>query len=186
MNQVPWTTGKLHIRRMISKDLPQVLAVEHACFEFPWQEDDFIVSLRQRNCIGMCVKRNDWVLGYMIYDLHKALHVLNFAVHPLVRRFGVGRMMAKKLIGKLSPSKRTRILLEIRESNVDAQVFFRAMGFKAVDVLPDFYDDTPEDAYLFVYKHADKHPRKRETRETMDDLCDRLFTPPSRLAKREE
>ena len=39
-------------------------------------------------------------------------------------------------------------MLEVRESNLDAQCFFRAIGFKAVSVLRDFYDDTDEDAYV--------------------------------------
>jgi ribosomal-protein-alanine N-acetyltransferase len=76
---------------------------------------------------------------------------LNFAVATDVRRRGVGRQMIEKLVGKLSSQRRTRISLEVRETNLSAQVFFRANGFRATSVLHDFYDDSPEDAYLMQY-----------------------------------
>jgi ribosomal-protein-alanine N-acetyltransferase len=79
--------------------------------------------------------------------------VLNFAVHPEFRRRRVGSAMVNKLIGKLSQQRRNRILLEIRETNLDAQLFFRDSGFRAISVLRDFYDDTTEDAYLMQYRY---------------------------------
>lgn len=144
----------VHIRWMIRRDMPEVLAIEGNSFEFPWSEDDFIRCLRQRNCIGMVAEHDERVAGFMIYELHKTrLHILNFAVHPDYRRRGVGAQMVEKLIGKLSYQRRTRILLEIRETNLPAQLFFRALGFKAISVLRDFYDDTVEDAYLLQFQH---------------------------------
>ena len=38
----------VHIRWMIRRDMPEVLQIEAASFEFPWLEDDFIRCLRQR------------------------------------------------------------------------------------------------------------------------------------------
>jgi ribosomal-protein-alanine N-acetyltransferase len=139
---------------MIRRDMPEVLAIESHSFEFPWSEDDFIRCLRQRNCIGMVAERDERVVGFMIYELHRnRLHILNFAVHPDFRRHCVGHQMATKLIGKLSPQRRSRILLEVRETNLDAQLFFRDLNFRAISVLRDFYDDTTEDAYLMQFRY---------------------------------
>ena len=129
-----------------------MLEIERESFEFPWFEEDFIRCLRQRNCIGMVAEHDERVVGFMIYELHKTrLHILNFAVAPDVRRRRVGTQMIEKLIGKLSSQRRTRISLEVRETNLAAQLFFRASGFKATSVLREFYDDSPEDAYLMQY-----------------------------------
>src|ERR671912_367951 len=77
----------VHIRWMIRRDMPEVLAIEEQSFEFPWSEEDFIRCLRQRNCIGMVAEHNERVVGFMIYELHKTrLHVLNFAVNASYRR----------------------------------------------------------------------------------------------------
>jgi [ribosomal protein S18]-alanine N-acetyltransferase len=142
----------LRIRWMQRLDMPEILEIEQGSFEFPWSEEDFIRSLRQRNCMSWVVEYSDKVVGFMIYGLHKArFHILNFAVHPHYRRRGVGKQMVNKLIESLSYQYRTLILLEVRETNLDAQLFFRQIGFRAVSVLRDFYEDTVEDAYLMEY-----------------------------------
>ena len=149
---------RVHIRWMIRRDMPEVLAIEAESFEFPWLEEDFIRCLRQRNCIGMVAEHDDRVVGFMIYELAKSrIQVLNFATAARYRRRGVGAQMAAKLIGKLSAQRRTRIVLEVRETNLAAQLFFRQSGFRAVSVLRNYYEDTPEDAYVMQYR---LHERK--------------------------
>lgn len=144
---------KVHIRWMIRRDMQEVLAAEQQCFEFPWSEEDFLRCLRQRNCIGMVAEHNDKVVGFMIYELHKTkLHILNFAVASQFQRIGVGTQMAAKLVSKLSSHRRTRITLEVRETNLAGQVFFRNQGFKAIRVVRSFYGDSGEDAYLMQYR----------------------------------
>ncbi|MEM9828502.1 MAG: ribosomal protein S18-alanine N-acetyltransferase [Planctomycetota bacterium] len=139
---------------MIRRDMPAVLGIESQTFEFAWTEEDFIRCLRQRNCIGMVAEVDDQVVGFMIYELHKnRLHILNFAVAPDARRQGVGLAMVGKLLGKLSHERRNRIMLEVRETNLAAQLFFKSIGFKAISVLRDFYEDTDEDAYLMQFRY---------------------------------
>jgi ribosomal-protein-alanine N-acetyltransferase len=147
---------RVHIRWMIRRDMPEVLQTEQESFEYSWTEEDFLRCLRQRNCIGMVAEQGERVVGFMIYELHKAkLHILNFAVHPQFRRAGVGAQMVAKLISKLSSHRRTRITLEVRETNLGAQLFFRNQGFKAMRVLRAFYEDSGEDAFLMQYRLAD-------------------------------
>jgi ribosomal-protein-alanine N-acetyltransferase len=138
---------------MIRRDMPEVLEIENQGFEFPWSEEDFIRCLRHPNFIGKVAEFEERVVGFMIYELHKSrLHVLDFAVHPAFRRRGVGQAMLDKLISRLPHLRRNRILLEVRETNLSAQLFFRNAGFRAVSVLRDFYEETTEDAYLMEYR----------------------------------
>ena len=146
---------RVHIRWMIRRDMPEVLQAEQLSFEYAWNEEDFLRCLRQRNCIGMVAEQGEKVVGFMIYELHKSkLHILNFAVHPGYRRAGVGAQMVAKLISKLSSHRRTRITLEVRETNLPAQLFFRSQNFKAVRVLRAYYEDSGEDAFLMQYRLA--------------------------------
>ncbi len=162
----------VHIRWMIRRDMPEVLGIENGSFEFSWSEDDFIRCLRQRNCIGMVAEYDERVVGFMIYELHKnQLHVLNFAVRPDIRRRGVGRQMVEKLIGKLSQQRRNRVLLEIRETNLAAQVFFRNLGFMATSVLRDYYDDTTEDAYVMQYRYREDEALQIESTNRITRLA---------------
>ena len=147
------SAARVTISWMVRRHMTEVLAAEQDTFEYPWTSDDFTRCLRQRNCIGMVAEHDERVAGYMVYELDKTrIHLLNFAVAEDFRRHSVGRQMLDKLMGKLSLQRRTRITLEIRETNLPAQLFFRAMGFRAVTVLRGFYEDTTEDAYLFQYR----------------------------------
>jgi ribosomal-protein-alanine N-acetyltransferase len=144
---------KVHIRWMIRRDMSEVLRAERDSFEFSWTEEDFLKCLRQRNCIGMVAECEEKVVGFMIYELHKSkLHVLNFAVHPDYRRWGIGKQMIGKLIGKLSNHRRTKITLAVRETNLTAQLFFKAMEFRATKVMRRYYEDSGEDAFLMQFR----------------------------------
>ncbi len=146
------TPEQLHIRWMIRRDMAEILCIEEEAFEFPWADTDFTRCLRQRNCIGMVAEVGGAVVGFMLYELHRTkVHVLNFAVARSHRRLGIGSGMMAKLIAKLSPERRNRIVLEVRETNLPAQLFFRSVGFRATSVLRDFYQDTTEDAYMMQF-----------------------------------
>lgn len=141
------------IRWLIRRDLQEVLKIELTSFEIPWNEEDFLHALRQRNCIGMVAEWDGTIVGFMLYELHKSkLHILNFAVHRDFRRFGVGSAMVARLLEKLSAQRREEISLHIRESNLDAQLFFKSHDFRAVNVLRNFYEDTEEDAYYMRHR----------------------------------
>src|ERR1700692_762938 len=160
---------RVHIRWMIRRDMPEVLQAEQESFEYSWTEEDFLRCLRQRNCIGMVAEAGEKVVGFMIYELHKSkLHILNFAVGPAQRRSGIGGQMVAKLVSKLSSHRRTRITLEVRETNLAAQLFFSHEGFKALKVLRSFYEDSGEDAYLLQYRLAD------DTGEDFEESANRI------------
>lgn len=149
----------LNIRWLVRRDMPSVLEIERLCFEFPWSDEDFMCCLRQRNCIGMVVdgglvnEQHTPVMGFMVYELHKnRLVLLNFAVAPRCQRQGVGRAMVQRLVAKLSQQRRQEVVVEVRERNLDAQFFFREMGFKAISVVRQVYEDTDEDCYVFRYR----------------------------------
>ena len=147
------TLAGIHVRWMIRRDMPEVLTIEREAFEFPWSDEDFTRCLRQRNCIGMVAEIADSIVAFMIYELHRSrLHILNFAVLRSHRRLGIGTQMLHKLVAKLAPERRNRIGLEVRETNLPAQLFFRSAGFRATSVLKDFYQDTTEDAYLMEFR----------------------------------
>lgn len=145
------------VRWMIRRDMPEVLEIEQESFEFPWSKEDYIRCLRQRNCIGMIAELGERVVGVMVYELQEtSFQLLNFAVHRELRRRNIGTALMSKLQNKLSPQRRDSIFLEVRETNLPAQLFFRNQGFRAISVLRDLYEETPEDAYVMRYQYQDK------------------------------
>lgn len=150
----------VQIRWMIRRDMPEVLGIEERCFEFSWPEENFLCYLRQRNCIGMVSEYQEKIIGFMVYKFLKyQIHILNFAVAPWVWRKSVGSQMVDKLIHKLKQQRHKEIILEVRESNLPAQLFFQEQGFFASGVLRDYYEDTEEDAYQMKYRLEGYEPR---------------------------
>jgi ribosomal-protein-alanine N-acetyltransferase len=135
-------------------DEPQVRLIEDENFEFAWTEEDFEYYRKKKKCVGCVAKFQGKIVGFMIFELLKTrIHVVNFAVAKNFQRMGVGRCLVKNLYRRLSTQQRTRILLEVRERNLAAQLFFRKMGFKAILPLKNYYPDLPdEDAYLMQYR----------------------------------
>lgn len=155
--KVPTASEKQNIQTevgwMTLRDMPQVITIEQKSFDYAWTEEDFLCCLRSRNCIGMVAKHLNYVVGFMIYELHKdRLHVLNFAVHSDFRRCGVGSAMVSKLVNKLSQQGRQAITLEVRETNLAAQLFFKHQSFRAQSIFHRYYEDSHEDAYLMRYQ----------------------------------
>jgi ribosomal-protein-alanine N-acetyltransferase len=146
---------KVHIRWMIRRDMSEVLSIEKGSFSKPWQEEDFLTCLRNRNVIGMVAEIREQVVGYMIHELHNNhLTIVNFAVDPDRRRQAIGSQMIAKLVSKLASHRRTGINLVVRETNVDMQLFLRNQGFRATKVLRSYYDDSGEAGYEMWYRLA--------------------------------
>lgn len=145
---------RCHVRWMIRRDMVEVMQADSGAYQLDWPEEEFLRCLRQRNCIGMVAEHGEKVLGFMIYELHKSkLEVLRMSVVKHARRQGVGGQMVAKLLSKLSSHRRTRIGMQISENDLDAHLFLRAVGFRAINVIRQG-GDMGEDAYRFVYQYA--------------------------------
>lgn len=150
----------VHIRWLIRRDMPEVLAIEAQTNPPFWAEDDFLHCLRQRNCIGMAAEAEDKVLGFFLYELHKNhLFVLNLAVDASHHRQRIGTQMMNKLASKVSCHRRHWILADVWEGNLPFQQFLKTQDYQAIRVLPGVYGDTKEDAYRFVYAAEGYNPK---------------------------
>jgi ribosomal-protein-alanine N-acetyltransferase len=129
--------------RMINcqRDVRAVADLERCCFDHPWSALELQMALVQLGCFGVVEEWDDAVIGYMVFEVGKRqVKLLNIAVAEQCRRRGI----ASKLLSELP---RREIVLEVRETNVAAQLFFRVNGFRYVRTLKGYYDDVQEDAY---------------------------------------
>jgi ribosomal-protein-alanine N-acetyltransferase len=149
-------TSQIELRWMIRRDLLSVHSIERESFRTCWSLGEFLRVLRQRNCIGMVAEIDDEVVGFMVYELIKSrIQILNFAVASVHRNNGVGSAMVHKLVGKLTPERRSKLTLQISDNNLHAHLFFSRHGFLAKKVVKDaFLDGSGEDAYLFEFDIA--------------------------------
>lgn len=151
--------NKLNVRWMLQRDVKYIVNIENLSFEHPWCEEDFLEQLRCCNCIGMiCENGSRDLVGFMIYELHTdKLKILNFAVHPDHRRKGVGLVMMNRIMGKLLNKRRT-IVVTVRETNLNFQLFLRELRFLATKVHKGFYEGCDGYEFEFFEHINDKMP----------------------------
>lgn len=143
---------ELHIRWMIRRDMDEVLKIENECFEQPWSAAEFAAELSQRNVIAKVAEVCELVAGFAIYEMFRdRIELLNFAVRADLWRRGIGTALVENLKDRLSPAKRRKIVTHVRDSNLSAQLFCRANGFRCTRMEPNFYQDSAEDAYRFEF-----------------------------------
>jgi ribosomal-protein-alanine N-acetyltransferase len=148
----------VHVRWMVRRDFAQVLAIEESCFEFPWTEKEFLQCLREPNCLGLVAEHEDRVVGFVIYETPKnRILVTNIATDPAFQRHSIARQMIQKLVTKMLYQQRHKIVIEIRETNLPALLCFRSLGFRAMTVLKNFFEDQSEDAYVLQYRLGKEH-----------------------------
>lgn len=156
-------------RWAVRADLPEVLRIEQHVFrDQAWTRKEFEDTIRRRDTILMvletkAVGESSGIAGYCVYQLLKnRILILNIAVHPEDTRCGYGRSMIEKLAAKLDAEKRASLVVETKESNVNAQLFFRAVGFRMTRTLSDYCGDG-EDAYVFTLGVEDAAARTADS-----------------------
>ena len=146
------TVRTIHVRWATAEDLKQVAAMDEVLFKHSWSAKDYETVLRNRATILMVAESGNKIVGYMIYQMHTShIEIVRFATMP--RRSGFGRLLFSRAIYKVFSHCRSHLVIRVPESNLDAQLFFAAMGCKATAVQRWAYGD--EDAYQFEYWPTD-------------------------------
>lgn len=143
----------VHVRWMIRRDMPYMLDIDRQSFAQPWSEDALLKQLRNRRVIAMVAEVDEITGGFFVYE-HSGpqITIHRFAVDPKFRRMGVGKRLVAKLVSKLGP-QRSRLVIDVRESNLPAQLFFASQGFRCTAIVEGPWDDL-ERAYRFELRAA--------------------------------
>lgn len=138
------------IERMRSADLEEVLAIERASFSMPWSRGAFLYELEQNRVARCYVVREDGrLIGYIcLWEVADEVHITNVAVHPELRRRGVGRSLLSAVLDDSRQRKLRLVVLEVRPSNVEALGLYESFGFRVVGRRRGYYYDTGEDALV--------------------------------------
>ena len=137
---------------MTVADLDAVLAIEHAVFSSPWPRDAFIRDL-DINPHAYCRVLADGaeICGYIDYwVIHDEAHIATVATHPQRLRRGLAEKLMRAGIADMRRRGVGIITLEVRQSNVPAQEMYRKLGFRALGIRKQYYQDNREDAVVMA------------------------------------
>lgn len=138
------------IRPMMPSDIEDVLVVERDAFQMPWIRQAFMNELMENPFAHYLVAEDhEQIVGYCgIWIALNEAHITNIAVLSSHRHQGVGRLLLKSMIRRALELEAVSMTLEVRESNADAQRFYKTFGFKKTGVKKGYYTDNCEDAWI--------------------------------------
>ena len=136
----------------LSAHVPQIEAIERACFSVPWTagqirsqlKDDTHEFLAALDGMGK-------VLGYvgMMTVLDEG-YIANVAVDPAYRRQGIGDRLIERLTEIAAERGLSFMTLEVRAGNRPAIALYEKHGFVPVGLRRNYYTQPREDALLMT------------------------------------
>ena len=144
-------TQNLTFEPMCLRDLQKVQEIENECFDDPWSETYFALSLkRPRSYEHFYVARRERVvIGYIVFTvLYEEAQILNLAVPAAYRRQGIGRYLLASALEMIQACDGHEVFLEVAVSNLPAQYLYRQFGFRICGVRKNYYGRY-KDAYVF-------------------------------------
>ena len=130
-----------NIRAMTAADVPQVAAMERACFSDPWPEQVIAKELENELSLWLVAAKGETVLG--------EADMMNLAVGAEHRRQGIAAALVNALCAALRAENGAELLtLEVRDSNEAAIRLYAALGFTEIGRRPNYYFHPKEDARI--------------------------------------
>ena len=133
-------------------ELEEVLRNESLAFRWPYGPEVFQQIRRNPNAgVRVAIRRGE-LLGHLVYQLRektKAVQIKSMAVFAGFRRRGVGTQLLEDLRQLAAEAGCREITVQVRETNLAAQLFFRAAGYQAYEVERQAFRGSQEDAFWF-------------------------------------
>lgn len=131
--------------------LPQLAALERACFSHPWSEAMLAEELYNDNASLVAAEGEDGtVLGYgMVRAVLDEGCLERIAVVPAYRRQGVAEELLSAFL-RFGQAHLAFLTLEVREGNAPAIALYEKLGFREVGRRKNYYPERKEDAVLMT------------------------------------
>lgn len=140
MKRTSSRTERPIVRPAIDADPADMAVIDRLAFESRWEVGDFKRFLVQPKSIGFVAERDDRVVGYaLVNSFDSRLQLVRIAVHPRHWDTGVGQSLLRLLKSGLRREGRTRILADVSDRNLPAQMFLKACGFRAIAAVESFF-----------------------------------------------
>lgn len=136
---------------MTAEHIPQIAALEKACFSHPWSEAMLQNELWNDSAVILAAVGEDGtVLGYAgLQTVLDEGYINNVAVSSAFRRQGVAGELLAAFI-RFGAAKLAFLTLEVRASNAPAIALYEKYGFQEAGRRKNYYDDPKEDAILMT------------------------------------
>jgi ribosomal-protein-alanine N-acetyltransferase len=152
------------------EDIPRIYEIDQLSFSIPWTPKSYSFeindnltshmvaletvpnSVRPRGLLDFlrrAVPQTTTIVGYGgVWIVAGEAHISTIATHPDWRRKGLGEVLLNGMIGRALQLKSDYCVLEVRQTNLNAQALYVKYGFEVVGRRKGYYRDNNEDALL--------------------------------------
>ncbi|WP_295153551.1 ribosomal protein S18-alanine N-acetyltransferase [uncultured Ruminococcus sp.] len=139
----------LRIVPMTEENVAEAARISAACLKEAWSEDTCRAQLKNPHDHTLIAYIDGAAAGFLsCWCIAGEAEINNICVLPDYRRKGIARAMFERIFAEIPDAECW--VLEVRESNSAAIALYENLGFAAVGVRKDFYDDPQENAVIMT------------------------------------
>ena len=147
---------QVRIRKVKKSDIERVIEIERSWQHLShWSVDSYYRLLNDTGFTSSFVAEAESesgetsILGFVIFHITgNACEVYNIAVDSRHARSGIGKQLMTTVLRESRTRYASRILLEVRKSNIGAIRFYEGFGFKVAGERKNYYSNPVEDAFV--------------------------------------
>lgn len=129
----------LTFKAITLNDLPQLMPIENACHSHPWSEKLF-GSCIGGNYFGDLLTVNSQVVGFYVAQFVAGeATLMDICVSPIEQGQGFGKKLLLKFFEQAETKGSTELFLEVRASNITAQMLYINQGFTEIGRRTGYY-----------------------------------------------
>jgi ribosomal-protein-alanine N-acetyltransferase len=137
---------RIRIRDFMKSDISAMVALDAVASADPWDRNAFLRAVEHRSARVLVATIDNHLAGYAIQDKQNLVRIV---VAPDFRRRGVGtELLQVALVGATREPWNDRLKAEVPDTNLDAHLFFKACGGRAVGVERQDSEPGAHDRYL--------------------------------------
>jgi [ribosomal protein S18]-alanine N-acetyltransferase len=141
------------IRLATAEDIPVLLTIERESLSAShWSAEKYqqIFSHSSPSRIALVKSEVGKIQGFLVArTLGDEWELENIAVSLPARRQGIGTLLLQELLNRAKREKASKILLEVRQSNLEARSLYRKFGFQESGVRAGYYQFPDESAITY-------------------------------------
>ncbi len=169
----------LQIKPAIAEEIPEILALDHLCFNGIWSEDGYRreIDSDKSTLLTLSVEDNDKfkIIGIGCYwSIVEESHITLLGIHPDYHRQSLGSLLLHTLLSDALEKKLERATLEVVTSNEVAISLYKKFGFKVAGTRKKYYPKTGEDALILWRNDLDKPEFAIELKDRENRIRDRI------------
>jgi ribosomal-protein-alanine N-acetyltransferase len=147
---------QVRIRKVKKSDIDRIIDIERSWQHLShWSIDSYYRLLNEDGFTSSFVAEADEengqvrIIGFVIFHVVNGVsEVYNIAVEARHARTGIGKQLMATVIEESRKRDVTKVMLEVRKSNVGAIRFYDSFQFRIVGERKNYYSSPIEDAFV--------------------------------------